>query len=68
MWKSKSSEHHIIATLKAIDAGRAPCLSGGLTCDGIVTGIQIKERTGDIAAYRIIKNPNKTAMAATCFS
>jgi hypothetical protein len=26
-------------------------------CDGIVTGIQIRARVGDIAAYRIIKNP-----------
>ena len=40
----------------------------GPTCDGIVTGIQIRGRGHDIAAYRIIKNPNKTAMAATCFS
>jgi hypothetical protein len=38
------------------------------TCDGVVTGIQRRALAGDIASYRIIKNPNKTAMAATCFS
>ena len=27
------------------------------TCDGILTGIQISARRGDVAAYRIIKNP-----------
>jgi len=32
-------------------------LSRGPSCDGIVTGIQIKGHAGDIAAYRIIKNP-----------
>jgi hypothetical protein len=32
-----------------------------------VTGIQIRARAGNIAAYRVIKNPSKTAMAATCF-
>jgi hypothetical protein len=34
-------------------------------CDGVVTGIQIKARKGDIAAYGIIKKPLKTAVAAT---
>jgi len=34
-------------------------------CDGVVTGIKIKARVGDIAASRIIKKLNKTAMAAT---
>jgi len=33
--------------------------SEDLICDGVVTGIQIRGRTGDIAAYRIIKNPIK---------
>jgi hypothetical protein len=42
-------------------------LHAGAACDGVVTGIQIRARADDIAAYRIIKNPNKTAMAATCF-
>jgi hypothetical protein len=30
-----------------------------------VTGIQIRALAGDIDAYRLIKKPNKTAMAAT---
>ena len=49
---------------------RAPSMGGTLvqTCDGVVTGIQRRALAGDIAPYRIIKNPNKTAMAATCFS
>ena len=28
-----------------------------ITCDGVVTGIQIKALAGDIAAYRSIKKP-----------
>lgn len=35
------------------------------SCDGIVTGIQIEPSALRSAPYRIIKNLNKTAVAAT---
>jgi hypothetical protein len=51
----------------AVNSSASQCLED-LTCDGVVTGIQIRARAGDIVAYRSIKNLNKTAMAATCFN
>jgi hypothetical protein len=39
----------------------------GSACDGIVTGIQIKARAGDIAAYRIIKKPLKNRRGCNLF-
>ena len=43
------------------DATRQATQSAGdLTCDGVVTGIQIKARRGDIAAYqKHQKKPSK---------
>jgi len=39
--------------------GRPEVLHVGAACDGVVTGIQIRARAGDIAVYRIKKNPEK---------
>jgi hypothetical protein len=41
---NQRTSHH--AALKAIEAGWAQCLAVGLTCDGVVTGIQIKHAEG----------------------